>query len=44
MYQEDQQEAQTPPNGADANTDANEGSAKEGEVEDAAFEVVEEEK
>ena len=36
--------AQTPPNGADANTDANEGSAKEGEVEDADFEVVEEEK
>jgi len=38
------QEAQTPPNGADVNTDANEGIAKEGEVGDADFEVVEEEK
>ena len=47
MYQAAQQEAQTPPNGVDGNTDANEssnGSSKEGEVEDADFEVVEEEK
>ena len=47
MYQAAQQEAQTPPNGADVNTDANEsseGSTKEGDVEDADFEVVEEEK
>ena len=47
IYQAAQQEAQTPPNGADVNTDANkssEGSAKEGEVEDADFEVVEDEK
>ena len=48
MYQAAQQEAQTPPNGADANTDANEssdeGSTKESDVEDADFEVVEEEK
>jgi len=45
MYQAAQQEAQTPPNGADVNTDANEsseGSTKEGDVEDADFEVVEE--
>ena len=45
MYQAAQQEAQTPPNGADGNTDTNEsskGSSKEGEVEDADFEVVEE--
>ena len=38
------QEAQTPPNGADVNTDAYEGIAKEGKVEDADFEVVEEDK
>ncbi|MDP7027667.1 MAG: molecular chaperone DnaK [Candidatus Marinimicrobia bacterium] len=47
MYQAAQQEAQTPPNGADANADVNEsseGSTKEGDVEDADFEVVEEEK
>jgi len=47
MYQAAQQEAQAPPNGADVNTDANEsseGSTKEGDVEDADFEVVEEEK
>jgi len=47
MYQAAQQEAQTPPNGADVNTDANEsseGSTKEGDVEDADFEVMEEEK
>jgi len=44
MYQAAQQETQTPPNVADVNTDANEGIAKEGEVGDADFEVVEEEK
>ena len=44
MYRKPSRKLQTPPNGADANTDANEGSAKEGEVEDADFEVVEEEK
>ena len=47
MYQAAQQEAQTPPNGADANADVNEsseGSTEEGDVEDADFEVVEEEK
>ena len=47
MYQAAQQEAQTPPNGADANADVNEsseGSTKEDDVEDADFEVVEEEK
>ena len=47
MYKAAQQEAQTPPNGVDGNTNANEsskGSSKEGEVEDADFEVVEEEK
>ena len=46
MYQAAQQEAQTPPNDTDVNTDANEsseGSTKEGDVEDADFEVVEEE-
>jgi hypothetical protein len=45
MYQAAQQGAQTPPNGADANTDTNESSedsTKEGEVEDVDFEVVEE--
>ena len=52
MYQAAQQETNKTPspngaNGADVNTDANEsseGSAKEGDVEDADFEVVEEEK
>ena len=47
MYQAAQQEAQTPPNGTDANADVNESSedsTKEGDVEDADFEVVEEEK
>jgi len=47
MYQAAQQEAQTPHNGADANADVNEsseGSTKEDDVEDADFEVVEEEK
>ena len=47
MYQAAQQKTQTSPNDADVNTDANESSessAKEGEVEDADFEVVEDEK
>jgi len=47
MYQAAQQEAQAASNGADVNTNANEsseGTAKEGEVEDADFEVVEDEK
>ena len=47
MYQAAQKEAETPPNGADANADVNEsseGGTKEDDVEDADFEVVEEEK
>ena len=47
MYQAAQKEAQVTPNGAEVNTDtpgSSESDAKEGEVQDADFEVVDDEK